>query len=194
MIFMQMALIGKEEEEESKKRKEKERKKEEAPKAPDILERKDRIERGMDKDVKHGELRTVSKVEHPEFKAILDTGEIYTKREAIVKEVEAVRMTGEEEEKKGKGPGIKIEKTKEEKKVKEKQAREQENRKKEFIQREAKKRAIKEKKDIKEIAEELRRKGIITSSRSRMVVRSRREHKKLKLIKKLLSKIKVRMK
>lgn len=193
---MQMALIGKEEEEENKKRKEKERKKEEAPRAPDILERKDRIERGMDKDVKPGELRTVTKVEHPEFKAILDTGEIYTKREAVVKDVEAVRMTGEEEEKKGKGPGTKIEKekTKEEKKVKEKQVREQENRKREFIQREAKKRAIKEKKDIKEIAEELRRKGIITSARSRMVVRSRREHKKLKLIKKLLSKIKVRMK
>jgi len=191
---MQMALVGKEEEEENKKRKEKERKKEEAPRAPDILERKERIERGMDKDIKPGELRTVAKVEHPEFKAILDTGEIYTKREAVIKEVEAVRMAGEEEEKKGKGPGAKVEKTKEEQKVKEKRAREQEMRKREFIQREAKKRAIKEKKDIKEIAEELRRKGIITSARSRMVVRSRREHKKLKLIKKLLSKIKVRMK
>ncbi|MEM2974688.1 MAG: hypothetical protein QW112_03650 [Candidatus Micrarchaeia archaeon] len=209
---MQMALIGKEETEEEKKRKEKERKKEEALKAPEILEKKESIEKGLEKETKPGELKTVSSVEHPEFKAILETGQIYTKREPVVREVPVVRLADEERKRteaqavkrmkemqrgfeeaiKSAGAG-RISK-REAEKLRQKELRELQKRERELTQREARKRAMREKRDIQQIAEELRRKGIITSIRSRIIASSRREQKKLKLIKKLLSKIKTRMK
>ena len=214
-----MAFLEKEEGEEEKKRKDKERKKEEIGKLPEIQERKERIEKGMEKDMKYGELKTLTNVEYPEVKAKMDTGQIYTKREAIVKETSAVRLAEEERKKQEELEERKEKETKEkereakekslrekkeagktlvspreQERKKEKELKERKRREKEFIQREARKRAMKEKRDIKKIAEELRKKGMITSIRSRMVSHSRRSQKKLKLIKKLLNKIKTRMK
>ena len=214
-----MVFLEKEEGEEEKKRKDKERKKEEIEKRPDVQDKKERIEKGMEKDMKYGELKTLTNVEYPEFKGILDTGQLFTKREPVIKETSAVRLAEEEKERQEELKERKEKETKEkereikekalserkeagetlvspreQERKKEKELRERKRREREFIQREARKRAMKEKRDIKKIAEELRKKGMITSIRSRMVSHSRRSQKKLKLIKKLLNKIKTRMK
>lgn len=198
---MQMAIIEKEEVEEEQKRKQKEKKKEEIEKNPETQEHKDRIERGLEKDMKYGELKTFAKTEFPEMKALLDTGEVYTKRIPVIKEISAVRLTEEEKEREVQREEHRKEEKKKEvqikevsKKEKEKQQRQIKVREREFIQKESIKRAQREKRDIKKIAEELRRKGMITSIRGRMVSRSRRQQKKMKIIKKLLGRIKKIMK
>jgi len=93
-----MVFLEKEEGEEEKKRKDKERKKEEIEKRPDVQDKKERIEKGMEKDMKYGELKTLTNVEYPEFKGILDTGQLFTKREPVIKETSAVRLAEEEKE------------------------------------------------------------------------------------------------
>jgi len=198
---MPMAMIENEVEEEEKKRREKEHKKEEMPKMPEIQDKKERIQKGLEKEMKYGESKPLTQIEYPEIKGILDTGQIYTKREPVIHEESVVRLREEErkreEMEKQRKKEIEREKPKRQRqleKTKKDEARKRRNRENEFIQKEAKRRAMREKKDVKKIAEELRRKGMITSIRNRMVSRSRRGQKKLKLIKKLLSRIKIIMK
>ena len=165
----------------------------------------------------------MTEIEHPETKAVRDDGKTYLRRDPVIAELSAVRMAEEERKREAqKETQIKQEnkevkevrkKEEEKKKIeikrkeaapqtkrqiakqKEKELKEKQRREKEFINKESKKRAIKEKRDVKKIAEELKRRSDIRSMVGRKIVLgSRRQGKKLKLIKKLLNKIKVRMK